>query len=236
MVKLVGNLIIEVTRRCNMICGHCLRGKAQNKKMTREYMISTITQFDYISNITFSGGEPSLNPAAIEDFIHICQMNDVSVGNFFIATNGKRCTQRFIDAVNHLYNFCDDNEVSKISISNDEFHEDATEIALNRLFNLEFASNRNEDGKLEFWYGEKTNMINQGLFSENYGYGRENTPESFEYVDKEELKDGNINELTLYLNCDGKIILGCDWSYKNQKKHVLCNSDESIINKLLERC
>lgn len=27
---------IELTRRCNLACAHCLRGPAQNKTMTRE--------------------------------------------------------------------------------------------------------------------------------------------------------------------------------------------------------
>lgn len=31
----VSSLIIEITRRCNMACEHCLRGNAQNLDITR---------------------------------------------------------------------------------------------------------------------------------------------------------------------------------------------------------
>ena len=30
----------------------------------------------------------------------------------------------------------------------------------------------------------------------------------------------------IYLNVDGQIINGCDWSYDNEKTHILCNVED----------
>lgn len=53
------NLVLEVTRRCNMCCAHCLRGEAQNMDMQKETIDKLLDQTDSISMVTFSGGEPS---------------------------------------------------------------------------------------------------------------------------------------------------------------------------------
>jgi hypothetical protein len=201
-------------------------------------MVDVIRQYDYIGCVTFTGGEPSLNPGAINDFIEICRMTDVEVGNFYIATNAKRASDKFIDAVHNINNFCTDGEIASLVISNDEFHDndwctvDKLKMELGELVSDKYNNNPSI-------YHNKYNrqyMINQGYYAENYGDGRENTLESFKYFDFEELKEnGDVREVILMLNCNGKIILGCDWSYKNQNKHKLCSSDESIFEALLRK-
>ena len=32
-----------------------------------------------------------------------------------------------------------------------------------------------------------------------------------------------FNDSDTYLNAEGNIINGCDWSYENQDDHILCN-------------
>lgn len=49
---------IEVTRRCNMCCDHCLRGMAQN--------LDIIVLPDHVF---FTGGEPFLNVKAINSYL-----------------------------------------------------------------------------------------------------------------------------------------------------------------------
>ena len=203
-MQLNSDLIIETTRHCNMTCEHCLRGNPQRKKISRQYLISTLRQFDYINSITFTGGEPSLNPEAIEDFLHICRMNNIQAGNFYIVTNAKRSPQRFLDAVSDLHSFCSENEMSQLVISNDSYHYGSSQNAIDKLFRL-FEYQQNECGKDITSYRDKNNsyindnMINQGRCD----YGKENKPESFEYLDREYLEDnGTVQEVKLYLNCD----------------------------------
>ena len=64
----VQDLILEVTRRCNMACEHCLRGDAQNMDMSTEVVDQILEHCDRIGAVTFSGGEPSLNIPLIRYF------------------------------------------------------------------------------------------------------------------------------------------------------------------------
>lgn len=54
------NLTIELTRRCNMKCGHCLRGEAQEVDIDRKYIDSLLDQTELIGGMFFTGGEPTL--------------------------------------------------------------------------------------------------------------------------------------------------------------------------------
>ena len=60
------SLVIEVTRRCQLKCEHCLRGNAQKRDMSRDYIKDLFKKVGYISNLTFTGGEPSLVPHIIQ--------------------------------------------------------------------------------------------------------------------------------------------------------------------------
>lgn len=56
----VNYLAIEVTRRCNMKCEHCLRGDAQNLDISTA-VLSGIAKHIHPASVIFTGGEPSLN-------------------------------------------------------------------------------------------------------------------------------------------------------------------------------
>lgn len=118
----IDNLVIEITRKCNMKCRHCLRGPARNINITQDMINKIVSQFEYIDVITFGGGEPSLFPEAIEWFNEAIRMYNVSVGNFYVVTNGKKYSQRLYDACYNLYKLCEQNELSGFCISDDEFH------------------------------------------------------------------------------------------------------------------
>ena len=87
------NLVIETTRRCNLACPHCLRGSKQGISMKPEYIRKLLSQIECISNVTFSGGEPTLPSGmkAIDEFIS-CIPN---VSSFYIVTNGMKCRAKF---------------------------------------------------------------------------------------------------------------------------------------------
>ena len=58
------SVFIEVTRRCNMCCAHCLRGDAENIDIQEKYIDAFLDSFEKgacISSLTFTGGEISLN-------------------------------------------------------------------------------------------------------------------------------------------------------------------------------
>lgn len=54
----VNNLILEVTRRCNMHCAHCLRGNAQSIDMPPNLIKNVLKTIDGALSVTFTGGSP----------------------------------------------------------------------------------------------------------------------------------------------------------------------------------
>ena len=45
------SLAVEVTRRCNMHCAHCLRGEAENKDISYEVMDALLRHVDGIAQV-----------------------------------------------------------------------------------------------------------------------------------------------------------------------------------------
>jgi organic radical activating enzyme len=222
----IDNLVIETTRRCNMTCDHCLRGEQQKIDLPIRYLEQILKNIDVINSVTFSGGEPSLVPNIIEEFINLITKYQITVNDFYIATNGKKITPEFVISLCKLYCICDSPEDCLVQISSDYYHQvehTATKGLLSAL-NFVFFRDRNRDP------GEMT-FINEGYYKEYFNNGRENNKEKY-IIDNNFITEGNI-----YLNCKGNIIAGCDWSYESQDKeeNIICRADENILKAIKEK-
>jgi len=212
----IENLVIETTRKCNMTCGHCLRGDVENVDMDIKYIKALFKKVDSIGSITFTGGEPSLAVDVIGDILKVAEKNKVGIGSFYIATNAKRITKDFINVLLCFWLYCDDNEMSEVHWSNDDYHENSKE-AIKLLSVLSFAKPKYSK---EYPFTEKS--ISPEGRGANWGYYRKPPEaEGFE-VDGEDIREG-----TLYLNCEGFLISGCDFSYETQRE-----SEDVIIGKV----
>lgn len=211
--------IIEITRRCNMKCEHCLRGDAENCDINQKDIDSFMEKVSYISSLTITGGEPSLKPKTIRYIIQSAKKHEVSIGNFYVATNAKKITEEFVLSLLSLWLYCEENEISVVHWSNDQYHENSRE-GIKMLRALSFASARYEDternnrliipeGRAKYW--------GEGLPRSDYGF---------------EIDEERVTEGAVYLNAKGQIISGCDWSYENQEDHFVCDIDELSIDKL----
>jgi hypothetical protein len=51
-----------------------------------------------------------------------------------------------------------------------------------------------------------------------------------------EIEDGNITEGNIYLNCEGNVIAGCDWSYESQRdpRNIISTTGEFSAQKVEE--
>ena len=58
---------LEITRKCNLHCAHCMRGPAQNIEISKEDVDLFFEKLDgvIVENLTIGGGEPTLNPDMI---------------------------------------------------------------------------------------------------------------------------------------------------------------------------
>lgn len=120
----VWSLILEVTRRCNMCCDHCLRGDAQNLDMEKQTVDALLEQVGSIGTITFSGGEPSLNIPLIRYFFERAREFGVMPYAFYVVTNGKENQMDLATTLLEVYPEMEEPEYCGVSLSVDQFHED----------------------------------------------------------------------------------------------------------------
>lgn len=213
-MQLQGSIIIEVTRWCNLECYHCLRGQRQRMRQTYQNMSSFLGHFKYVDTVTFTGGEPTLAPDIIGLFIDASRNLNVGIGNYYIATNAERITRKFLNVWERLHHWCDDNDISSVDISNDQFHcgnSDKYKI-------MDFAEGHGLPYQLKYdkWKPDYEDCISEGR-AENWSKKVvEKTPFLYRMEEDDDLL--SYSEGELYLNCKGNVIHGCDWSFKSQDK------------------
>jgi len=221
----INDVVIEMTRRCNMTCDHCLRGPMQKKDQTKENIDKFFSHVDGIGSITFTGGEPSLVPDLIEYARQSAERNCVEIGNFFIVTNGKKITEDFAVVCLKWYAYCHDNEASSVEVSQDDFHDYETLLNYRLLKGLSFFRMRN--------YTDSVYVLEQGK-GKDFATGRKVVKEHLEVSQEEDAGGFSISEGVIYLNCKGELIAGCDWSYRNQSRNKICDVGELSLGSLEE--
>lgn len=224
----IDSLIIEVTRRCNASCEHCLRGNPQDLIIPYDYIVSIFSKINCINTLAISGGEPSLVPEVIESIINALKVNNVDVEHFYIVTNGKEVTKEFLQSIFNFYLYCSDNEFSGLALSTDQWHEG-------------ICSYENKKQLQVFgFYCEHGPTCVKGLIAEgrgvNWGSNRTTKPDSFEIEEND--NEYKISEGDIYLNCKGNLISGCDWSYESQDDYndeldiLICHVNDFSIDKM----
>lgn len=205
----INNLIVEVTRRCTLKCAHCLRGDAQDLDMQIAYIDKLLEQVEYISTVTFTGGEPSLNTPIISYFLTQLELKDIGLGSFYIATNGVAIHTDFVITCLKLNSYCDEKEMCRVDVSNDYFHQ------IEESYNTELLDGLSFFGRKYQEEGHTYEGINEGRYVDNFYDGREN--KQYLVETQEDFQDTEI-----YLNCRGNIVAGCDWSYESQENNTIC--------------
>lgn len=230
----ISELMIEVTRRCNIVCDHCLRGQLQNLDVKNEDISALLSNFSSIGNITLTGGEPSLNIPAIKHFISELKRQDIELGSFYIATNAKIVKPEFLMVLMELYNLSTEKDACRVDVSNDYYH------------SLEGAAYEGAEGRqmlevfrfvgtkyYEEGHDHKQSAINEGYYAENFGDGRELTPDEIIVEDSHITADAG----QFYMNAQGNIVSCCDLSYTSQKikrQFQVCNVNSPDYLKEIE--
>lgn len=233
---MINTLILEVTRRCNMKCAHCLRGAAQAVDMSYETIDATFAKLkdQSIRHLLFTGGEPALGHEAIRMVADAIERHDVSVDGWWVITNGKakgELQRKFVQALNAVHDVCQDNDnVSGLEISNDNYHdyisdgrrenliEQVNEFgwANNRLDASYFPTAKIRD-KRDYY-----KLVPDGRaakFSDSMLFGR--WDQNYGMVEEE--GDGYVDLTDVYINALGDVIPDCNFSFAYQKKVKLCS-------------
>ena len=242
MKAYIENLCIEVTRKCNMRCEHCLRGNAQNVDIDMRHIDAILSHCEGINSITFTGGEPTLNLTAIEYTINEIVRREIPLGSFYVVTNGKVFRNRLVDILDKAYEYCYEKEICGLAVSNDEFHRKYQNEKFNHILSRYRYRDDYYDFEREYFRinDKRWNFLRGGLLDEGraknlptYYERRENKVS--EYVeDNVHLLRENYIGGTLYLNALGELVNGCDWSYASQKQRKIATIHEwdNFISKL----
>lgn len=219
---ILDSLIVEVTRKCNMACDHCLRGDAQNLNIDHSYITTLLENVSSVSSLTFTGGEPSLNVKAIRFTLEELKRLNIDVCSFYIATNGSKTSMSkgFTDICCDLYRYQEDKEDCgkyMLEMSDDYYHDqDLHRQVTEHLGIYTFFRLRKND------YSRSGSLINQGRWQD----GRELIVPEHLSVDFENYDGEPRIESDLYLNTKGLITTCCDMSYENQDANFVCHVSE----------
>lgn len=219
-------LTFETTRRCNMCCTHCVRGPAQCVDIAPAAIRNTVQAIESIDLVEFTGGEPSLYPAAIWQFTAVAAINMCSVASFSVVTNAFQYNEAFSGALTDLFEFVEQPSGCTLVISQDQYHP------------LRSADAVRHYEKLPFFYGYKTfppgsGLINDGMAKLNHLDSQiVEVPEDI-FAWKED--DGICVDSQIYINALGDVLLHCDLSYESQKKHVIGNVLREPLDEIILR-
>ena len=208
----IKNLCIEITRRCNMSCGHCMRGDAEAVDIPLRHISNLLRHVRHIHHFNITGGEPSLNVRAIRHILERVRAYDITVNDFYIVTNGSVTSRsrEFIETCAALYEYQQEKEQGPgsghmLEMSDDRFHDPAEHAAtFAALSPYPFFGVRGQarhvflfrEGRCKEGFPNPIHEIY--LTGENYVYG------------------------DLVLNAEGMILSNGDLSYARQREHALC--------------
>lgn len=222
----LSQLVLEVTRRCNMACDHCLRGNAQAVDMPTEVIDRVLDSIEGhgIGSVTFTGGEPTLNVPAIQYFVDQVKARGIGVGSFYVVTNGKIESLPLLHALIDLYAHCDESEMSGLVISSDDYHEGVDDP---RLYKALKFFNADGHGPSDDKY-----VIQEGRALENGIGGRESTPEEWDLDAQDDYVSVNS---TLHVSANGNIICGCDYSFETIDQDHVGNVLQEPLKEIIAR-
>ena len=230
----LSEFVIDVTRRCNMACEHCLRGEAEDMDLNLDFARKALEGIRSIDEIVFTGGEPSLNVPCMEALLRICKESGLRVNSFFLATNGKEVTMNFLECLMHWYAYCiscsGDPYMSAVALSRDMFHEYIPYKNRVLLGMLSFYDEAMKDTDFN-----KYSLIGEGRAAELSDSFRTRSLITEEPQISMEA-DGTVTVSSmLYLSCNGDIRICCDAAYDNDAYTIGNVGVESLSEILLRQ-
>ena len=142
---IINDLCIEVTRKCNLKCPHCMRGDSQNISLNishiEEFFNNSKFNLVSINRLIITGGEPTLNYKTILNIIKIILKNNIKLKSFIMVINGSTYNNELIEALNKLYQFklkYDLEDTFDIICSLDQFHKSPKEEILEQYNKLPY--------------------------------------------------------------------------------------------------
>lgn len=239
------NLALEVTRRCNMQCKHCLRGDAQDADMSFDTIDAALNGVTSIDCLTLTGGEPTLNISAMQHALDYCKQHDILLYGFFIATNGKIVTDEFMHFILDLYLYCchcdpclfEEDWRCTVALSQDDFHD---KIPDENIWKLKALSVYSDMKAIKYRKSNEANynatmLIDRGRASSLSGYEKLKRPIVTEFeVERNQNGSYNIDD-TVLITVNGNVIPDCDYSYGMEDDISIGNVHQNTPTEIFDK-
>lgn len=260
MLKLpYANLMLEVTRKCNLKCEHCMRGEPQNIDMPDEILEKVFVQTDWVYHLSLTGGEPFLAPQVIEKMVDIIIEKKIKVGRCTTVDNGTilndmgiRCVKALNRLGDYIYNSVWNDEVRNdpdegppisISISNSIYHRNDVQKAIN-FYKLYAGQHTAVDDQGNWETGLKDRKgvplkhrdINSRGYLKKEGRAKENNLEHAKYIAGTYQVELNMDEGTVYIDtgiqvcANGNVVIEDALSFESMDKTNMGNILEEPIS------
>lgn len=249
--------LVEITRKCNLQCKHCLRGETQNTTITKEIIDNYFDNIGSIETLNFTGGEPLLAIDEIEYTIDKIIKDKINVIGLAIITNGTILDKRLADIFNRYnkylhenaeYLFEDENKPRiELLISNSEFHNNQPEKAVEfykSLFDegVSVGYRRIESGVMD-------GLVNSGravnISESEYKktdvptgqhrifYVQDGSPEDIKkYMEKTGNNVFGKEQIhpCIQLNANGNVVISrpCTFVEEDKKENIICNMSTEV--------
>ena len=216
-------LFLELTRRCNTQCNHCLRGDAQGEDMSEHTLITALQTFQgSIDWFGFGGGETLLNSKYLKKFRHCLIWSAVNFSFMeptWLVTNGIRLINdlNIQTAIIEL----SQNIPITIAVSIDSYHPDNAKARYHEITDI-------------FEYYDTISVVFHGPTNSNglisMGRAENRGSEVKLYSD----------HIELYININGDVFPSCDLSYNFMDRflntpihfgNIHTNTYQEIMNK-----
>lgn len=237
----IENLSLEITRKCSCACSHCLRGDSQNIDMPLDLIPKIFNGIKGIDNITFTGGEPSLNLYFMKEMLKYCKRHSIDVKSIYVVTNGLQnqkelvkvmddwlayCISRMAGCspMDHLamwdaYNNYMEESAFGLSCSVDQFHPEMEPNIYRAFSHIPYYSNQKEGRFAENSWERGTKLIKAGnAYLSGYDGLPERAIDAF-YVDDDMVEN-------VYVSAKGYVFSDCDNSYETLDE---CSTDLNNI-------
>ena len=210
----IDQLVLELTRRCNLKCEHCLRGNAQNKDIDTNVIkqFFDMNNIKHINDLTFTGGEPCLNPKAMIEIVNHIEATGIGIGLFYMATNGTVFDYRMIEPLYKLHDMVwehnGEENLFNLMISEDEYHENEGRVIHPAWGLINHGTKRGPEYKHVMAEGRGKVLNPQGMKVKEYDWIWDD-------------EGDRMDEGMIYINALGMIVKDCDYSYTTQKKRTI---------------
>jgi hypothetical protein len=210
-----------------MTCRHCLRGEPEALDISNDTIKKALDGVDYIGIITFTGGEPSLATERIGYILKEIKRRKITVDDFYIITNGKKPSIKFMHTLIDWYAYAQSNELSSLVISKDQYHlEEIGDVdKAEKLYKaLAFYKPFERDEEIKF-------PIDEGRM---VGQGTRDAPLNDLVLGTDE--QGKIAQLgTVYVNAKGDVIPSCDMSYESQEERKIGSVHKNTFEEIFAK-